>query len=1017
MVFAQPDRLPRAFAVLAALVLASLVARPAAAASKVKIAAIGDPAPGDGVFAGPSFTGWPSAAGTGWIAFRGQVSGGKTSETIVARQISPARTAEVASLGQAAPGGGTFKRFLGRPAVNGRGDVAFFALVNGTKVDDNGPTPAGLFIYLGSRGTLDVIALSRQTTDAGVLDLAAPLDASTDPNDLDVPERTPAIDDFGDVAFLSGVGGGGSAIFFACSGSSPVPIVRVGDVFDGDRVSHLGPPALNVTTLAFHAILATFGVDDENGLRHGILASTVGKIDAAQNHACASPGPLDILVDEASGIAPFPVNQPLTAIEDTIAMNDRGDIAFLGGPAVDPNSSADSTLDAVSGVLVYSTHMVRYVAYPGLAIPGNGTYTDSVLPSSANSRTAPPAISADGRVIYYASLNGGTSGAYVRSDDPPTPLVVLGGVNADPAPTGGLYATAQSAPAVFTVSDDSAPNDATGLVFLARVSSGSTSEAVFAQAGKKESAVIVGEATPGDGFFAGPPFGAPVLNDAGEVVFRAFVAKGPSSVGIFRSRAGRLEAVVRTGDPEPGGATFFDLVGKPSVNNSGAVAFAATIAGKGTGIFVIGANGAKKIVLRGDQGPGGAVFRAIGINPAINDAGVVAFRATVSYPDKSKQEAIWLAGNFGLRAVVASGAPSPSGLPFFKLRDPVITNAPSVGFAAALGATSVTSNGLFLADLNRITTVAIDGQNLDDGLRLTSVSGSPAVDAAGNVAILGRRSGPPAAGTTLRRDLGFAIMTRSGTHLPLVIAQDMPGPAGGTFKSFGAPALGGNGDVAFFGSFNPKNPAAAGFFLRTKAGIEPFLLVGEPSPIGTRFQSFGTRAALNAQDELAFTANVSRGDARTGIFLASPTRTAAGVSIGLSGGRARDHVKVRAVMRLGRFNNGVDPAHELVVLTLVEGGGRTIWTSTVSSGSLRRAGKRFLPDVKGGHPLPRQLRGLRVSVQKDTVHIAATSPSLDLTNAGSLPVKSPVTLLVQVGDDGGAVIVPCRIGRRGGRCG
>jgi hypothetical protein len=44
------------------------------ATSKVEVAALGDAAPGGGVFAGPGFVGWPTAAGNGWIAFRGQTS-------------------------------------------------------------------------------------------------------------------------------------------------------------------------------------------------------------------------------------------------------------------------------------------------------------------------------------------------------------------------------------------------------------------------------------------------------------------------------------------------------------------------------------------------------------------------------------------------------------------------------------------------------------------------------------------------------------------------------------------------------------------------------------------------------------------------------------------------------------------------------------------------------------------------------------------------------------------------------
>src|SRR5205809_2724333 len=176
---------PRGSARLALALVALLATCPsrATAASKVKIAAAGDPAPGGGTFAGPGFSGWPTAAGNGWIAFRGKITGGNTSEAIIAaRQGAPRTTVQVASKGQSAPGGGTFRQFFGRPAVNARGDVAFFALVNDPDLPDDPalPVPAGVFFYSAATRDIAAIARSRQTTDAGVLDIAKSLDPDAD---------------------------------------------------------------------------------------------------------------------------------------------------------------------------------------------------------------------------------------------------------------------------------------------------------------------------------------------------------------------------------------------------------------------------------------------------------------------------------------------------------------------------------------------------------------------------------------------------------------------------------------------------------------------------------------------------------------------------------------------------------------------------------------------------------------------------------------------------------------------
>src|SRR5437763_5551563 len=157
---ARPHR-PRYVPILIG--VAVLACTPAArAASKAKIAAIGDAAPGGGIFAGPGFSGWPTAAGAGWIAFRGETTGGGTSETMVAAHMTtPRTTMPVASLGDTTPSAGVFtkcagklRQFVGQPVVNTNGEVAFMALIeppadttSSSTTSDLGPTPAGIFLF------------------------------------------------------------------------------------------------------------------------------------------------------------------------------------------------------------------------------------------------------------------------------------------------------------------------------------------------------------------------------------------------------------------------------------------------------------------------------------------------------------------------------------------------------------------------------------------------------------------------------------------------------------------------------------------------------------------------------------------------------------------------------------------------------------------------------------------------------------------------------------------------------
>src|SRR5207249_348181 len=350
--------------------------------------------------------------------------------------------------------------------------------------------------------------------------------------------------------------------------------------------------------------------------------------------------------------------------------------------------TAQSSTEGSSGVLVYrdDTKSVQPVGYPGLALPrcGSGspagTVADTVLSPAAGGLRAPPALASDRSVTFFASLDGHASEAIARWDGTAACEVVeLGGADADPAPTGGFYAVTASAPAVDAVG---------GLAFLARIAGGSSIEAiVYHPTSGSDGAVVVGEATPDGGFFAGPPFSAPAISDAGDVAFRASVAGGPSSAGIFRAHGGTVEPVVRAGDPSP-----------------------------------------------------------------------------------------------------PLGRPSPAGPNFLKMRDPVVTDVPTVLFTAPLGTgSSSIGDGLFFLQPPggggeiQDGWIALEGRTLlADGTTLTAITGTPAADEAGDVAFGARRSAPGANGHP--RDLGPAIVRRTTAGLGLVVARDRPGPMGRAFK-------------------------------------------------------------------------------------------------------------------------------------------------------------------------------------------------------------------------------------------
>ena len=138
-------------------------------------------------------------------------------------------------------------------------------------------------------------------------------------------------------------------------------------------------------------------------------------------------------------------------------------------------------------------------------------------------------------------------------------------------------------------------------------------------------------------------FGQPGLNDTGQTLFDAELA-GPGVTdanreGLFLGSGGRLELVLRGGEPvpdSPAGVTFDSLLGPPRLNNAGEVAFTALLSGDGvdttnrTGIFAGAAGSLRTVARAGDPAPdvpGGVVIRGFTGGVALNNAGQVAFTA------------------------------------------------------------------------------------------------------------------------------------------------------------------------------------------------------------------------------------------------------------------------------------------------------------------------------------------------------------------------------------------------------
>jgi hypothetical protein len=1009
----------RAFATVA-LAVVVLGPPPAVRAGSTRaVTAIGDAAPGGGLFAGPGFSGWPSAAGDSWIAFRTEVTGGNATEAlVVAHMKTPVSRAQVATLGQASPGrnelsdcAGTFKQFIGRPIVNRRGEVAFLALIqpaaDPSESDAFAPLPAGIFLFRGN--TLTAVACSGQLTPAGRLDLVAVVDPSADPSE--VADRSPALNDAGTVAYLAGLigtdGPAGAAIFSVPLGGANERVVGIDDPFDGGAFQSLGPPALNNGgTLAFRG------------------QSTASDGAAFDGIFTVASGTISLLV--RGGITPAPLGKALTTIEDAVSLNDAGDVAFLAGPVLDDSGVADTDTPAV---LVSSAKVVTLLGYPGQRF---GETNRIVSVGLGGSTIAPPTIAPDGSVVFFVSLTDGEAIAH-WDGKAVTPLVFTGGPAAEATPAGGIYAGAESAPAA---------DGSGGVVFLTRIAGGSVSEALVYRAGDGTAApIVVGEGAPGasgSGFYGGNPFSAPVLNDRGDVVFRAFLARAPASVGIFRDRDGRLEPVVRAGELSPEKAPILDLVGEPSLNQAGAIAFAADVqptcsptdaAGcrARRGIFVAENGTLRTVAVSGAAAPSletepGSVFNSLRTNPTINDDGAVAFHGFTLYRDELvgtvKHEAIFLADVNGVRVLLYRDDPSVPGGPLLKLRDAFLTNLTTVAYRASLGDPMMPVEGIFVSGASGTRALAVGKQDAGGGLRITGFNGEPVVAAGGEVAFGVTRARRSSSNPNLLESLGPAILKQSGDTLAVVVARNMPGPAGGTFRSFGPPSMSRLGHVAFRATFLPSLGGVPGLFFHDGTRLQAHVLRGDRTPLGGRFASFGAQPAINANDELAFTASVTQGRARSGIFLTSPTSiTTEMLLLRLKRARGHDRIRLRASLSLGRVSDGIDPQHEPVVVSLMDGTGM-LWSVTIPGRNFRAARRGAFVATPGRRTsLGRELRRLRLNrTAKGTIRVRAGSGRLDLTNGGNHLPEPPFALGIQVGDDAAIAPITCIFDRRGGRC-
>jgi hypothetical protein len=218
----------------------------------------------------------------------------------------------------------------------------------------------------------------------------------------------------------------------------------------------------------------------------------------------------------------------------------------------------------------------------------------------------------------------------------------------------------------------------------------------------------------------------PAINDLNQVAFKAGLT-GINSSGVFRGDGVSFDQIARTGDFAPGGNGQFSHFGAPALNDSGQLAFAASLqatsggAIDNQGMYRSNGIGAVQIARKGQTAPdGNGVLSDFQIDwpneksPALNDNGQVLFYATLTdtvggfFED---DEGIFLGDGISLIQIAREGDLAPGGTGFFGgiVEDPfepaptfenlALNNSGQVAFKGhILGGTHLDDQGLFFYD-------------------------------------------------------------------------------------------------------------------------------------------------------------------------------------------------------------------------------------------------------------------------------------------------------------------------------
>lgn len=280
-------------------------------------------------------------------------------------------------------------------------------------------------------------------------------------------------------------------------------------------------------------------------------------------------------------------------------------------------------------------------------------------------------------------------------------------------------------------------------------------------------------------------FGAmssPVLNQKGEIAFFSTLqgsgVKTNNDTCIWAGQPGSLGIVAREAEGAPGtskGQVFASFY-RPVLNDSGQVAFRATLTGTGVstqnsiGIWMEGKKGLELVVRQGTPAPdtgSGVNYNVLG-DPSINNAGALAFTSSLSGKVNSSNNRGLFQGAPGkIRLVAQTGdaAPGTKKLAFREIYDPAMNGSGQVAFQALLtgsGVTTANDMGVWAGTRGNLRLIAREGDaapGTSKGVTFAAFVSMPQINALGQVSVLARLTGT---GVNTATDMGIWTTTAKG---------------------------------------------------------------------------------------------------------------------------------------------------------------------------------------------------------------------------------------------------------------